>query len=109
MKLKNIKKKVYCLSCTENTSQLKKRYRNLVLGRDLRYKIHWQEILNQIKLSKEQNLDISLEDLEASEAMLKQSLTRVGHIMGLSDKEIKTDWQRIQLEAQFADIHIEEL
>jgi hypothetical protein len=41
--------------------------------------------------------------------MLKESLIAVGRISGLSDNEIEVDWQRIKLEAQFEDVHIEEL
>lgn len=109
MKLKNIKQKVYNLSYTKDTKQLKKERADLTWGKDLRYKSHWQEILSQIKLSREQNLDISLNDLAESEVMLKQSLVKVGRLAGLSDEKIEIDWQRIQLETQFVDVHIEEL
>lgn len=109
MKLKSIKQEVYHSTCTENTKQLKKEHSDLTLGKDLRYKSSWQEILEQIKFIKEKNLDISLQDLETSEAMLKKSLLSVGRIAGLEDNKIEIDWQRIQLETQFTDIHIEEL
>lgn len=109
MKLKNIKQEVYDLTNTKDTKQLKKERADLTCGKDLRYKSHWQEILSQIKLSREQNLDISLKDLAESEVMLKQSLIKVGRLAGLSDEKIEIDWQRIQLETQFADVHIEEL
>jgi hypothetical protein len=109
MKLKSIKQKVYLLTCTKNTKHFKKEHIDLTLGKDLRYKIYWQEILSQIKLLREQNLDISLNDLEASEVMLKHSLLKVGKLAGLSDEKIKVDWQRLQLETHFTDIHIEEL
>lgn len=109
MKLKNIKQEVYNFICTKNTKQLKKERPDLTSGKDLRYKTNWEAILSQIKLSRKQNLDISLNDLEASEKMLKQSLLNVGRLAGLSDEKIKIDWQRIQLETQFMDIHIEEL
>lgn len=109
MKLKIIKQEVYHLTDTNSTKQLKKERSDLTLGKDLRYKAHWLEILEQIKSLREQNLDISLEDLEASEKMLKESLFTVGRMAGLKDKKIEIDWQRIQLETQFTDIHIEEL
>jgi hypothetical protein len=109
MKLNNIKQEVYLVTCTKNTKHLKKERSDLTLGKDLRYKTQWQEILSQIKLSRVQNLDISINDLVASEAMLRQSLLKVGRFAGLSDENIKLDWQRIQLETQFTDVHIEEL
>lgn len=109
MNLISIKHKVYLLSCTKNTKHLKKECVDLTLGKDLRYKINWQEILSQIELLRKQNLDISLDDLASSEVMLKHSLLKVGKLAGLSDEKIKVDWQRLQLETHFMDIHIEEL
>ena len=109
MKLKAIKQEVYFLTSTKNTKQLQKERFDLTLGKDLRYKACWVEILEQIKLLRQQNLDISLNDLEASEKMLKESLFTVGKMAGLDEEKLKIDWQRIQLEAQFADVHIEEL
>jgi cell division protein FtsL len=53
--------------------------------------------------------DISLEDLEKSEQMLKDSLFKIGHMAGLSNDQLEADWQRIKLEASSRDIHIEEL
>lgn len=109
MKLQSIKQEVYQLTSTKNTKQLKKERSDLTLDKDLRYKSIWLEILEQIKLIKEQNLDISLQDLATSEEMLKKSLFSVGRMANLDDNKIEIDWQRIQLETQFADIHIEEL
>jgi hypothetical protein len=109
MKLKAIKQEVYNLTCTKNTQQLKKERYDLTKGKDLRYKIHWLDILEQIKLLREQNLDISVKDLEESENMLKESLFIVGRIAGLDEEKIEIDWQRIKLETQLTDIHIEEL
>lgn len=109
MKLTHIKQKVYILTCTKNTKQLKQERLDLTNGKDLRYKSHWIGILDRINLLREQGLDLSLDDLEASEKMLKQSLFTVGRLSGLSDEKIEVDWQRIQLEAQFEDVHIEEL
>ena len=109
MKLIEIKQEVYNLTQTKNTKQLKKERLDLTLGKDLRYKSHWLEILDQTKLLKKQSTDISIEDLDRSEKMLKQSLLTVGRMAGLNDSKIEVDWQRIQLETQFADIHIEEL
>ncbi len=109
MKLKSIKQEVYHLTCTQNTKQLKKECSDLTKGKDLRYKAHWLDILEQIKILREQSLDISLKDLEESEQMLKESLFTVGRMAGLNDEKIEIDWQRIQLETQFTDIHIENL
>ncbi|MGF1591275.1 MAG: hypothetical protein ACFCU7_18920 [Pleurocapsa sp.] len=109
MKLKEIKQEVYYLTHTKNTQQLKSERSDLTKGKDLRYKSCWIDILNQTKLLKEQNLDISLNDLEASEKMLQNSLLTVGRMAGLNSHKIQVDWQRIQLENQFADIHLEEL
>lgn len=53
--------------------------------------------------------DLTLEDLAASEQMLRESLFTVGRMAGLDDQAIEIDWQRIKLESQFADIHIEQL
>lgn len=108
MKMTEVKQAVYKLTGIDSTQKLKKAHPDLTKGRDLRYKDHWLSILEQI-----QNLkkipDISLADLEQSEQMLKESLFRVGALAGLSKAELEMDWQRIQLEAQIADIHIEEL
>ena len=109
MTLKEIKQKVYRLTFTQNTQQLKKQRSDLTEGKDLRYKVQWLAMFEQIKSLKEQSLDISLKDLEESEQMLKESLFNVGHIAGLEDEKIEIDWRRIQLENQFSDIHIEEL
>ncbi len=109
MKLQAIKQQVYQLTCTSNTQQLKKERADLTAGRDLRYKAQWLEILEQLKALRASGQDLSLADLEASEQMLHDSLFEVGRMAGLSDREIKVDWQRIQLEAQFSDIHIEQL
>lgn len=109
MKLKEIKQEVYYLTHTRNTKQLKQERLDLTAGKDLRYKSHWLEILKQTNLLNEQGLDISLQDLETSEKMLKNSLLTVGRMAGLNDEKIEVDWQRIQLETQFSDVHIEEL
>jgi hypothetical protein len=109
MKLFKIKQVVYDLTHTKNTKQLKKKRSDLTKGKDLRYKSCWIEIFNQTKLLKEKNLDISLQNLEASEKMLKNSLLTVGRMAGLNDAKIEVDWERIQLETQLADIHLEEL
>ncbi|MEA5508916.1 hypothetical protein VB715_03985 [Crocosphaera sp. UHCC 0190] len=112
MKLQEIKQKVYQLTCTKNTKILKKQRPELVKNRDLRYKIQWIAILDEVKLLRSQGLDFSLTDLEESEKMLKKSLLTVGHLAGLSNEMIELDWQRIKLENQFTDIHdihIEEL
>lgn len=109
MKLQEIKKEVYQSTCTKNTKHLKRQRPELVKKRDLRYKIQWIGILDEIKLLRSQGLDFSLNDLEESEKMLKKSLFTVGHLAGLNNESIEVDWQRIKLENQFTDIHIEEL
>ena len=109
MKMQAIKQEIYHLTSTKNTKQLKKERPELTNGKDLRYKVHWQQILEQLKRLRKQDIDLSFADLEQSEKMLKKSLLTVGKIAGLDDNKIEIDWQRIQLEAQFTDIHIEEL
>ena len=109
MKMQAIKQEVYQLTHTTSTPQLRKERKDLTQGRDLRYKAQWLEILEQLKALRSQESDISLADLEQSEKMLKESLIKVGRLSGLSDRDIEADWQRIQLEAQFGDIHIEDL
>ena len=109
MKMQKLKQEVYNLTQTSNTKQLKKEHPDLTADRDLRYKAQWAEILDKLKALRAQGQDLSIADLQESEKMLKQSLMKVGHLSGLSDRDIEMDWQRIQLEAQFGDIHIEEL
>ena len=53
--------------------------------------------------------DISLEDLEKSEQMLKNSLFKIGHMAGSTNEQLETDWQRIKFEAESKDIYLEEL
>lgn len=108
MKMLEVKQEVYKLTRTGTTQELKKGHPELTKGRDLRYKAHWVIILEQVRALK-QTLDISLTELEESEKMLKDSLLTVGAMAGLTQDEIEIDWKRIQLEAQIADIHIEEL
>lgn len=108
MKMAEVKQTVYKLTGIDSTQELKKAHPDLTKGRDLRYKDHWLSILEQIRTLK-QTPDISLADLEQSERMLKEALFKVGSMAGLSEAELEMDWQRIQLEAQIADIHIEEL
>jgi hypothetical protein len=121
MNMQSIKQEIYHLTDTKNTQQLKKEHPDLTNEKDLRYKIHWQNILEQVKnlpslgtrckVSQPSavSFDLSITDLERSEKMLKDSLFKIGKISGLSDRELESDWQRINLTAQFADIHIEEL
>ncbi len=109
MKIQALKQAIFSLTCTQDTQQLRKERPDLAQGRDLRYKKQWEEILANLKALRGEGLELSLADLEASEAMLKQSLVNVGRLSGLSEAQIETDWQRIQLEAQFSDIHIKEL
>ena len=109
MKIQKFKQEVFSLTCTTNTQQLKKERPDLTEGRDLRYKQQWTEILEKLKVLREQGQDMSLSDLDQSEQMLRKSLFEVGHIAGLSNDQLEIDWQRIKLEAQFGDLHIEEL
>ncbi len=109
MKLATIKQEVFELTATNNTKHLKKERPELVHGKDLRYKVHWIEILEKLKALRNQGDDISLHDLEQSEKLLKESLFTVGRLAGLEEETLETDWQRIQLEARFSDLHIEEL
>ncbi|NER96228.1 MAG: hypothetical protein F6J86_20695 [Symploca sp. SIO1B1] len=53
--------------------------------------------------------DLSLEDLERSEQMLKDSLFKVGRMAGLSDVQLEADWQQINQQASESDIHIDSL
>ena len=108
MKMAEIKQEVYKLTSTKNTKELKKDHPDLTRGRDLRYKDHWLMLLEQLRALKLLP-DISLADLERSEQMLKASLFKVGSMAGLNKDEMELDWQRIQLEAQIADIYIEKL
>ena len=107
MKMQEIKQEVYRLSDTNNTQQLKKEHPDLTEGRDLRYKKYWSEILE--KLKELQIQDLTLSDLEHSEQILKESLFKVGHGVGLTNEQLEVDWQRIKLEAQFGDVYLEEL
>lgn len=115
MKLKEIKLKVYELTCTKDTKDLKRQRSDLTVNRDLRYKSEWLEILLQEKQMRASGQDFSIEDLNQSEQMLKNSLLKVGKLNGLTDKSIEIDWQRIQLDSQYQsqfnqfNIHIEDL
>lgn len=107
MKLQAIKQAVFNLTCTTTTQQLKQAYPQLAQGRDLRYKDQWLHILE--RLQTDQDLNISLVDLEQSEHMLRQSLLTVSQLAGQEADRVELEWQRIRLEAQFGDVHIEEL
>jgi hypothetical protein len=107
MKLQAVKEVVFKLTSTISSRELKKQYPDLTKGRDLRYKSHWLEILEQVQVSRK--TDLSLEDLQSSEEMLKDSLFNVGRLAGLDDDQLLTDWHRIKLVSQWGDIHIEEL
>ena len=109
MKMAEVKQEVYSLTKTKSTKELKKGHPELTKGLDLRYKAHWLRILEQVKSLRQQVPDISLDDLERSEKMLKDSLFKVGAMAGMTEQELELDWQRINLEAQVADIDIEEL
>jgi hypothetical protein len=109
MKMQELKRTVFELTETQDTKQLRQQRPDLTKGRDLRYKAQWQLVLGNLKALREEGLDFSLADLARSEGMLKDSLVKVGRIAGLQERQIESDWQRIKLEAQFADIRIEDL
>ncbi len=108
MKMTEVKQAVYKLTGTQTTQELRREHPRLTDGLDLRYKAHWLSILEEVRTLK-QTPDLSLDDLERSEQMLKNSLFKVGALAGRSQDELEIDWHRIQLEAQVADIHLEEL
>jgi hypothetical protein len=109
MKILEIKQEVFTLTCTTSTKLLRKERPELTNGKDLRYKKYWLEILEDVKSLRDEGLDISIADLNNSEQMLKESLLNVGKMAGLTEEQLNIDWQRIKLESQFSDIHIEEL
>ncbi len=109
MKILDVKKEVFQLTCTTDTKGLKKEHPNLTNGKDLRYKEQWLKILEDVKSLRNQGLDLSIADLEESEAMLKESLYTVGKIVGLNEEQLNIDWQKIKLESMFSDIHIEDI
>lgn len=109
MRILDIKKEVFQLTCTVDTKGLKKNHPNLTNGKDLRYKEQWLKILEDVKLLRIQGFDLSITDLDESEKMLKESLYTVGKIAGLNAEQLEINWQRIKLESQFLDIHIEDL
>jgi hypothetical protein len=69
-------------------SGIAREHPRLTDGLDLRYKVHWLSILEQVRTLK-QTPDISLEDLERSEQMLKDSLFKVGTLAGRSQDELE--------------------
>lgn len=109
MKILDIKKAVFEMVGTKDTRRLKKERPDLTDGKDLRYKEQWLIILKLVQYLRSHGLDISIEDIEKSEQMLKKSLFNVGAMAGIGEEELYADWQRIKLESQFLDIHIEEL
>lgn len=109
MNVRSLKQILYRLTCTETTKQLKQERPDLTRGRDLRYKAQWQAMFEQLQSLRESDRDISLADLERSEQMSKDSFFKLGRMSGKSQERLEIEWQRIVLDAQFADIHIEEL
>jgi hypothetical protein len=107
--ISNVKQEVFKLTCTVDTKRLKQERPDLTNGKDLRYKEQWLVILDRVKDLRTQGLDLSLADLDDSEQMLKESLFNVGRMAGLNEDRLGIDWQRIKLNSQFSDIHIEEL
>jgi hypothetical protein len=109
MKILDIKKEIFQLTCTTNTKSLKKEHPDLTKGKDLRYKQQWLKILEDVKTLRIKGFDLSVADLDKSEKMLKESLCAVGKMVGLNENQLDIDWQKIKLESQFFDIHIEGL
>ncbi|WP_309734544.1 hypothetical protein [Chamaesiphon sp. OTE_75_metabat_556] len=109
MKISDVKKEIFKLTCIADTKRLKKERPDLTNGKDLRYKEQWLAILDQVKYLQIQGLDLSLADLDDSEQMLKASLFKVGRMARLNECQLDFDWQIINLESQFSDIHIEQL
>lgn len=104
-----VKQEVYALTSTSCTKQLRRERPKLTEKRDLRYKAEWAAILESLKSLRASGKDLSLEDLERSESLLRESFFRVERVTGKSDEKIEIDWQRIALSARFSDVHIEEL
>lgn len=109
MKLIEIKEKTFKLTGTSTTNQLKQKYSDLTTGKDLRRKEEWLTIFERVALWHPRELEISLADLDNSEKMLKESIFNVGRMTGLNEDSLEISWQRIKLESQFTDIHVEEL
>jgi hypothetical protein len=115
MKLREIKQEVYRLTCTANTKDLRRQRPDLSRGRDLRCKSQWEAMLEIIIDLRDKGQDFSINDLDESERTLKESLFKVGRLAGMSNEKIELDWQRIQLDSQYAmqfnefNIHIEDL
>lgn len=109
MKLCEIKLKVFDLLSVTETKQLKKNYPHLVRGKDLRYRVSWSDLLNQLLVIEADVGTVTLETLQETDEYLRQSFFETHRFLGYSDDKIEVEWQRIALEAQFSDIHIEEL
>jgi hypothetical protein len=115
MKLQEIKREIYKLTCTTNTKDLKQQRSDLTQGRDLRRKSEWEAMLGIIIDLRDKGQDFSIDDLENSERALKESLFKIGRLAGMSNEKIELDWQRIQLDSQYAmqfnefNIHVEDL
>ena len=109
MKISDIKQEVFKMVGARDTKRLKKERPDLTEGKDLRYKEQWLLIFVRVKHLHSYGLDMSIEDIDESEQMLKKSLFNVGRMAGIGENKLDADWQRIKLESQFSDIHIEEL
>jgi hypothetical protein len=100
MKLQEIKAEVFKRVGVTTTSALKKQWPDLAQGRDLRYKSQWLEI--QVLLAE----DVTLADLAREEQEMKQSLHRIGRLVGTAVAETEEIWQNIQRNSQRDDLDV---
>jgi hypothetical protein len=98
MKITEIKGRVFEVSNTKNTKQLKAKYPKITDGKDLRFKKSWCEILGQFGgvLPGKNIFNMSLDEMDK---LLKEHLVKIGKNSGLTDSELEIEWQRIKLES----------
>jgi hypothetical protein len=107
IKIANLKYQIYQILDVNCTLNLKKKYPSLVQDRDLRYKKSWKSILSDVMKSPKDFEDVTLEKLEKSHFMIKNSFFKIKKMSGMNDKDIEIEWHRICLESQFSDILLE--
>lgn len=103
MKITEIKRDVFDFLAVQDTKSLKAKYPKMVVGKDLRFKKSWQEILEKIqkmglerhstmtKRLYEQNLEIDLID--------RKIFQMLGKDAGLNPSEIQLEWEKLKLES----------
>ncbi|MBE9175129.1 hypothetical protein IQ225_07065 [Synechocystis salina LEGE 06155] len=98
MKIAEIKSRVFKVSNTKNTKQLKADYPEITNGKDLRFKGSWSEILEQFGgvFPSKNIFNTSLDEMDK---MLKEHLVKIGKNSGLTDLELEVEWQKIKLES----------